>query len=320
MARIRSIKPEACTSEKLGAVSSDAERLFWRLQTHCDDHGRCEDSPRVIYGACCPTIDAWTPALVDDLLWELADIGLVRRYVDDTGTRHLLDVPNWADHQHPQKPRASKHGAFEAGTIRVRDTYGMPTGKVRACSGSRSGEGEGEGDAPVPPRVNLGVDPVNTSEPTQQLRPAPEPRSPAHPTPRADIVNAAIDIEAERRLAEAPDPTNGQATPQARLPKIRNAVEHEHRAALTEAAFRNPSWTPERLAMTLLPVQRQTVPAAESTIVRLATRTSPDYPTPAIDVELEDDEDTEPVAPGDFASMRARAGLIREPQTESEPA
>ena len=47
MAKIRSISPNACESHRLGAITDPAERLYWRLQTHCDDQGRAVDDPRV---------------------------------------------------------------------------------------------------------------------------------------------------------------------------------------------------------------------------------------------------------------------------------
>lgn len=100
MAKIRSISPNACESVRLGQITDGAERLYWRLQTHCDDDGRHIDDPRVIWGACCIQIAGWTAELVDQLLDELHTIGLVHRYQVDG--RHYLEVDQFTRFQHPK--------------------------------------------------------------------------------------------------------------------------------------------------------------------------------------------------------------------------
>jgi hypothetical protein len=106
MARIRSIHPNACTSEKLSVASAEAERCYWRLQTHCDDEGRCQDHPRLIWAALFPLHETVTPTDVDLWLKELDTIGLIVRYV--VGEKRYLEVTAWADFQHPNRPTQSK--------------------------------------------------------------------------------------------------------------------------------------------------------------------------------------------------------------------
>lgn len=106
MARIRSIHPEACTSERLASVSAEAERCYWRLQTHCDDEGRAEDHPRLIWAALFPLLEKVGAADVDKWLQELDLAGLIERYVVD-GHRYLA-VTQWERFQHPQRPRPSR--------------------------------------------------------------------------------------------------------------------------------------------------------------------------------------------------------------------
>ena len=60
MARIRSVKPELCTSETMAEVSAEAERTFVRLWTHCDDEGRCKDNPKLLKAALFPLHDDCT--------------------------------------------------------------------------------------------------------------------------------------------------------------------------------------------------------------------------------------------------------------------
>ena len=137
MARIRSIHPDACKSRKLASVSGDAERCYWRLATHCDDHGRCEDEPRLIWAALFPLHDC-DEHDVDRWLWELADAGLILRY--EQGDRHYLAVARWGDYQHPQKPRASE----------LPDPSDTSTVTVRECPTAHVGDvGEPAGHGPI---------------------------------------------------------------------------------------------------------------------------------------------------------------------------
>lgn len=119
MARIRSIHPDACKSKKLAQASAEAERCYWRLATHCDDEGRCEDEPRLIWAACFPLSDCSIDE-VDGWLWELAEVGLIRRYEKDD--LRWVQVIRWSDYQHPQKKKDSPLPApSDDLRVRVRD-------------------------------------------------------------------------------------------------------------------------------------------------------------------------------------------------------
>jgi hypothetical protein len=133
MARIRSIHPDACKSEKLAGVSAEAERCYWRLQTHCDDEGRCEDHFRLIWAALFPLHEDVTPVDVDRWLSELDAKGLITRYVAD-GNRYLA-VVQWDRFQHPQKPKAST----------LPDPYDTSTLWVNPGEGVGGGVGVGVG-------------------------------------------------------------------------------------------------------------------------------------------------------------------------------
>jgi len=106
MPRIRSIHPEACTSEKLAHTSGNAERCYWRLQTHCDDAGRCEDHPRLIWAALFPLHDDVLPRDVDEWLAELDKVGLIVRY--EVEGRSFLEVVAFTEKQKPRHPSPSK--------------------------------------------------------------------------------------------------------------------------------------------------------------------------------------------------------------------
>ncbi len=137
MPRIRSIHPDALKSEKLAYSSPEAERCYWRLQTHCDDEGRAEDDPRLFRSFLFPLHDI-TSENVDAWLAELEASGLVIRYATEDG--RFLAVTRWEDYQHPQRKTPSKLPpppciVREGSASTPRD---VPPGE---------GEGEGEGDS-----------------------------------------------------------------------------------------------------------------------------------------------------------------------------
>lgn len=156
MARIRSIHPKACTSEKLAAISAEAERCYWRLQTHCDDEGRCEDHPRLIYHTIFPLVESATPAKVDTWLGELHRFGLIVRYT--VAGKNYLAVTRWEDHQSPKHPRPSQHPAPPVESITPNRGNASPK---RGKASPRVGEGEGEG-------VGEGVGSVTRNDPGEE--------------------------------------------------------------------------------------------------------------------------------------------------------
>ena len=160
MARIRSIHPNACDSRKLALISSDAERLYWRLQTHCDDAGRCEDDPQLIWARCAPLVPDWDAIKVDELLWQLSDHGLIVRYESATGTRvgQYLWITAWSDYQHPQRPTPSKLPDPESSRARfapvhLAEVYANGRGHV-SPGGEWSGVDRSGVEPPLPPAAD----------------------------------------------------------------------------------------------------------------------------------------------------------------------
>jgi hypothetical protein len=102
MARIRSVHPDLCVDETLAGVSAGAERTFVRLWPHLDDDGRARDDARLLKAALYPLHDEITSVHVDADLDELAQAGLVLRYVVD-GKRFLSAKPEtWKRYQKPR--------------------------------------------------------------------------------------------------------------------------------------------------------------------------------------------------------------------------
>src|SRR5687768_4523414 len=78
VARIRTIKPEFFLHEGLAELSPLHRLLFIGLWTLADKRGVLEDRPRKIKAALFP----WESACdVDAMLWDLAEAGLIRRFV-----------------------------------------------------------------------------------------------------------------------------------------------------------------------------------------------------------------------------------------------
>jgi len=106
MARIRSVHPDICVSETMARLPAELERTFVRLWTHCDDHGRCQDNPRLIRSAIYPLLDEITNDRMDSELTALQKAGLLMRYrVEGCG---YLQVRSWSEFQHPNRPKKSK--------------------------------------------------------------------------------------------------------------------------------------------------------------------------------------------------------------------
>jgi len=179
MARIRSVKPELCTSETMAAVSAVAERTFVRLWTHCDDEGRCKDNPKLLKAALFPLHDDVTPADLDAHLWELSDRGLIVRY--SVAGDPYLHVPSWREHQKPQKRQESKlpdpEGADEQAIQSESRTATRPLPETYGPVVEGRGRGVVVGDVEVvpagstlgqPPVVDPDADPDAAAEDREQ--------------------------------------------------------------------------------------------------------------------------------------------------------
>ncbi|MEU6416007.1 hypothetical protein [Streptomyces spiralis] len=130
MARIRTFKPEAFTSESLAQVSVYAERTFFGLISRADDQGRVRDQPAALCGELWAVRGGRTPVDIEDDLIQLAAADLICRYEDDEGKRYL-HIVTWHRHQkinrasRSRHPECSKHS--DAGpTTDAPQTHGDP--------------------------------------------------------------------------------------------------------------------------------------------------------------------------------------------------
>jgi hypothetical protein len=113
MARIRSIKPAFFTSEDMCRCAPLARLLFLGLLTEADKAGRVEDRPWQLKIRLLPNDDC----NVDELLWQLADRRLVRRY--QAADRQVIQIVNFAKHQKPH-PKETESALPQSGLDRVR--------------------------------------------------------------------------------------------------------------------------------------------------------------------------------------------------------
>lgn len=137
MARIRSIKPQAFTSESLADVSVHARWTFAGLWTYVDDEGRGKADPRLIKGQLWPLDDDVTSKDVAGYLDELEAEGMVCRYEVDG--RLYLHVVHWHEHQSINKATDSKLPTCPHHD-RSTDPAGTPNGLGEGDSRSATGE------------------------------------------------------------------------------------------------------------------------------------------------------------------------------------
>lgn len=152
MARIRTIKPEFFTSEKVAQLTDPAKITFIGLWTEADDYGVLQDNAKILKGHLWPLDDTKTAVDLSLHVQELIDLDLVRRFEAD-GNR-WLHISGFTDNQtinRPSKkrnpsppwgcsePSVSPHGAL---------TVGSGSGK-----GSGKGSGGGSGSPPDPDRM-----------------------------------------------------------------------------------------------------------------------------------------------------------------------
>lgn len=112
MAKIRMIKTEVRTSEKVASWPLEV-RYFWiLLWGYVDDHGKGKDNPLLIKADCFPLDEDITSETIDRWLCVLADAGVIVRY-EVAGTRYLA-VKNWSEHQKPQHPGKDIYPNYDA--------------------------------------------------------------------------------------------------------------------------------------------------------------------------------------------------------------
>lgn len=101
----RFISDSCRTSANLNRVSSDAERLFWRLVSVADDYGRFEAAPAVVKANAVPLL-RWAESKVMTLMRELAEQKLIAVY--PAGDKAVGLFRTWERYQGPPRAKRSR--------------------------------------------------------------------------------------------------------------------------------------------------------------------------------------------------------------------
>jgi hypothetical protein len=131
MPRIRTLKPESLTDEKLATMDPVDRFVFWALILLADDAGRLVDNVKLIDGQVFSLTDHSCSASLD----ALAVNGRIIRYCSSSGQR-LIQIANWAKHQkvdHPAKyvlPGPPSEGPADTLATSSRDSR-APTDDLR---------------------------------------------------------------------------------------------------------------------------------------------------------------------------------------------
>lgn len=101
MPRIRTIKPEFCTSEQVAECSTNARLLFVLMWCFCDDAGRHPANCKRLKMEVFPG-DAFTDKQMQGFVAELIGAGLLSEYTHEGAT--YWQVTGWKKHQKIDKP------------------------------------------------------------------------------------------------------------------------------------------------------------------------------------------------------------------------
>ncbi len=191
MARIRSLKPEFCTSLDIAQLSIPCRLHFAMLWTYSDDAGRGIDDPRLIKAALWPLDDDVTAVQVEAWQVELEDKGRIVRY--EAEGKALFEIIKFADHQKPNRVVPSKLPSSAQGTARAVHEQCMSSADAEKSTavveGSCSGEVEESSSSPL--YTDREPFPVDNSTEDERIA-------------------AALDIVAEQRTQSANPNTYGR--------------------------------------------------------------------------------------------------------------
>lgn len=168
MARIRTLKPDFWTDEKLGPLEPITRLVFLGLISQADDAGRLIDAIRMLDGLIFPyTDDTCGPSLE-----RLSELGRIVRYSDGSG-RGLIQIMGWDEHQRVKNP--SQY------------TLPAPPEEIVGTPSVDSTEEEGRTSADPNPRVRA-------------------PAAPTHPLPTVQDPTTAIPPPGGRKNGRPPEP------------------------------------------------------------------------------------------------------------------
>jgi hypothetical protein len=203
VARIRSIKPEFWSDDRVTSVSIGARLTFIGIWNFCDDRGVHPGGGRRVKAEVFPLDDGVSAKQVEDWIEELLSIGLLGSFNHD-GQRWLY-VPGW-HHQVINRPSRSNRPEPPRSTPRKSEHSVSPHGVLSEDSSMewRGGEGKGEEnfsdskERGVANTACTGDAPVREDTPPPALAPMPPTRPPIPGMDKlAELLNAFHDGVAE---------------------------------------------------------------------------------------------------------------------------
>jgi hypothetical protein len=105
MARIRSIKPEFWTDDKIVSLPYVVRLFFIGLWNFADDYGALPDKPEQLKLLIMPSEKDMDIDYIIDLL---SSVGLIDLYIDEESDYSYLQIKNWTPHQKVDHPAKSK--------------------------------------------------------------------------------------------------------------------------------------------------------------------------------------------------------------------
>jgi hypothetical protein len=133
MARIRTIKPEFWTDEKLSLLDPLTRLVYVGLWSHADDAGRLVDNLKLLDGLLFPNTDDSCEAPLEIL----ARLGRILRYRHASG-QDLIQIVKWNDHQRVDHPNKYTLPGPEHAVL-TSDSTAKPSGNGKHSRKSREG-------------------------------------------------------------------------------------------------------------------------------------------------------------------------------------
>jgi DNA replication protein DnaT len=133
MTRIRTIKPEFWTDEKMSPMDDTVRLVFLALISMADDGGRLVNSPKAIEAFVWPFHDDRSRDLRDALA-TLSRMGRIRAGMTEAG-QPVVEIIRWDRHQKIDKPRKcnsrSRLRHFARLSRRIRERFATSSRKSR---------------------------------------------------------------------------------------------------------------------------------------------------------------------------------------------
>lgn len=146
MGRIRTIKPEFWTDERLSELPEATHILAAALLNYADDEGYFNANTKLVAAACCPLRE---PSVsVHDSLNSLARVGYLSLLSGKDGRTYGVIV-NFAKHQRVNRPTPSKIRDLVAGSIESLTTHGgltEPSAPEQGTGNREVEQGSGTGE------------------------------------------------------------------------------------------------------------------------------------------------------------------------------